>query len=126
MFFHSFINNQIACVANVSTYNKIIENLGIPEKPPKKPVTGFIRFAQERRDSYKDSSKPLSEVTSLAAAEWRQLSDEQKEKYNVEYKKQYVRFPFTTFVLNQFNVKFLIVIFIRPSIVSAISNTPLS
>ena len=82
----------------MSTYNKIIEKLGIPEKPPKKPITGFIRFAQERRDWSKDSSKSLSKVTTLAAAEWKQLSDEQKEKYNVEFKKQYVRSSLTTFL----------------------------
>ncbi|XP_055303999.1 transcription factor A, mitochondrial-like [Sitodiplosis mosellana] len=87
----SYINTQIACTANVSTYNKIVQKLGIPE-PPKKPMTGFIRFAQDSRDSNKASSKSQTALTVLAAEQWKQLSDEQKEKYNGAYKQEYAEY----------------------------------
>lgn len=86
----SFGNNQIAGVANVSKFNKIAQKLGIPG-PPKKPTTGFIRFQQENRNTFQTTSKSQSELSLLAATQWKQLSDEQKEKYNREYKKEYVR-----------------------------------
>lgn len=61
----------------------------MPE-PPKKPKNGFIRFIQENGDSF-SSSKTVGERSVLAASQWKQMSNERKEKYNSAFKKEYVK-----------------------------------
>lgn len=99
-FFPSITNNQIACVANMSKFNKIVNKLGIPE-PPKKPSTGYIRFSQEVRNSLNAPGKSLIENTALIALQWKKLSDEQKGKYNREFKKEHVRIFFSCIIFSQ-------------------------
>lgn len=72
----------------MSKTTKILEKLGISAVPPKPPKNGYLRFAEENRDSLKASTKSQTELFSLLATRWKQLSDEQKEKYNKEYKKE--------------------------------------
>lgn len=95
IFSPSITNNQIAFVSNMSKFNKIANKLGIPG-PPKKPSTGYFRFSQEVR---KAPGKSLIENTALVASQWKKLSDEQKEKYNREFKKEYVRHFFSCIII---------------------------
>lgn len=72
-----------------SNFNQIYQKLDIPE-PPKRPLTSFFRFMQENiRSGESSSERPLKQVIE-AAAQWKQMSEEQKEKYNDEYKKDMV------------------------------------
>lgn len=53
-------------------------------------MTGFLRFIQENQSSLKQSSQSQTEMFANAGAQWRQMSNEHKEKYNAEYKKEFV------------------------------------
>lgn len=88
-YFSSASNNFVSCYSTVSKFNRIVQKLGIPE-PPKKPVTGFIRFQKENLASIQRNAKSQPEVFAVAGEQWRQLSDDQKEKYNQVYKKEFV------------------------------------
>lgn len=89
LFQFSISNNQVLGIANVSTFNRIAHKLGIPE-PPKRPAIGYVRFQQENRDSLQQKVKSQNDFFSLVGAQWKQLSQDQKEKYNNEFEKEFV------------------------------------
>jgi hypothetical protein len=55
---------------------------------PKKPLTGYIRFSQEKRAKVKEENPELkgTEVMKKLGEMWKALSDKKKEKYNAPYK----------------------------------------
>lgn len=72
-----------------SKANVISRRLGIPERP-KKPLTSYIRFLQEIRPSIQQSAKNIREIPVIAAAQWKKLDTNQKQKYIQEYEKEKV------------------------------------
>lgn len=89
LFQFSVSNNQILGIAHASKFNRIVQKLGIPE-PPKRPATALIRFQKENIDSLRATAKSQNDLFSLIGAQWRQLSEDQKEKYKSQYKKEFV------------------------------------
>lgn len=57
---------------------------------PKKPLTGFMRYAQEYRKSSKAENMKVTEVTKNAAVEYRKLSTTQRKSYDDAYAKEKV------------------------------------
>jgi hypothetical protein len=55
---------------------------------PKKPLTGYIRFSQEKRAKVKEENPELkgTEIMKKLGEMWKALSDKKKEKYNSPYK----------------------------------------
>lgn len=89
MFFYFSVANNLTLCYSTSKFTRIVQKLGIPE-PPKKPVTGFIRFQQEIQTSLRQDGKSHTQTFSVAGEKWRQMSEEQKAKYNKEYKREFV------------------------------------
>lgn len=56
-------------------------------RKPKRPLTGFMRFAQEYRQSASPTMK-MTEVTKAAGAEWKTISASQKGQYEQAYKQE--------------------------------------
>lgn len=80
---------MVSYYSTPSKYNKIVKKLGIPE-PPKRPLNGFSRFFLENRSTIQQDKKSQQEIFAAAGAQWRQLSEDQKEKYNKEHKREHV------------------------------------
>jgi len=61
------------------------------QNAPKRPLTGFFRFAQSIR-KYVEAETGLKgiKVTPMLAQRWRQLSEEEKNVYNSEFKEEMV------------------------------------
>jgi len=59
------------------------------QNAPKRPLTGFFRFAQSIR-KYVEAETGLKgiKVTPMLAQRWRQLSEEEKNVYNSEFKEE--------------------------------------
>lgn len=55
-------------------------------------MNGFFRFQQENKATLKQVSQSQTELFAKAGAQWRQMSDEQKEKYNKTYKLEIVSY----------------------------------
>lgn len=55
-------------------------------------MNGFFRFQQENKATLKQASQSQTELFAKAGAQWRQMSDEQKEKYNKTYKLEIVSY----------------------------------
>jgi len=53
------------------------------EKKPKKPLSGYMKFAQQRRPTLKEEKPDLTfgEVGKTLGAEWKALSEAEKAKY---------------------------------------------
>lgn len=96
-FLFVFEYSLVADYSSSSKFVRIAQKLGIPE-PPKRPTMGYIRFQQENLASLKQSTKSQQELVSLAAAKWRHLSAEEKEKYNKQFNAEMVR-CFTILIL---------------------------
>lgn len=77
---HRFFNTTN--IAFDSKTNIISRKLGIPEVP-KKPITPYLRYLNEVRPSIKVKS-PREAVT-IAAAQWKKLDENQKQKYKREF-----------------------------------------
>lgn len=73
-----------------SKTNVISRNLGIPEGP-KKPLTSYFRFLKEVRPLIKPTVNHEREVTTAAAAQWKKLDENQKQKYIQAFEKEKVR-----------------------------------
>lgn len=78
-------------VAFDSKANVISRNLGLPARP-KKPLTGFLRYLNEVRPVVSQSVKSPKEVPVVVAAQWKNLDEGQKQKYNQAFLNEKVRF----------------------------------
>lgn len=76
-------------VAYDSKTNVIARRLGIPERP-KKPLTAYFRFLKEVRPVIQQSVKHEREVPTVAAAQWKKLDENQKQKYFQAFEKDKV------------------------------------
>lgn len=81
-----------------SKSNVISRRLGIPERP-KKPISSYLRFLQEVRPTLQQSEKNVREIPVMAAAQWKKLDANQKQKYIQEYEKEKVFLSYS-FLLN--------------------------
>lgn len=65
--------------------------LKIPEKP-KKPPTPYVKFVSDHRTKIVKENPNLkqTEVIKKCAEDWKNVSKELKEKYNIEYKDECV------------------------------------
>ena len=61
---------------------------------PKKALSGFMFFSSERRKTLKDERPELkiTEASVVIGAEWKKLTDEEKEPYNKLAKEDKVRY----------------------------------
>ncbi len=62
----------------------IVKNRFLVPAKPKRPLSGYLLFSNERRPSLKES---IIENTKQIGIEWKQLTPEQKQKYADESKK---------------------------------------
>lgn len=76
-------------VAYDSKANVIARKLGIPERP-KKPLTAYFRFLREVRPVIQPTVKHEREVPGVAAAQWKKLDENQKQKYFQAFEKDKV------------------------------------
>jgi len=61
------------------------------QNAPKRPLTGFFRFAQSIRKQVEiDTGLKGIKVTPVLTQRWRELTDEEKNVYNSEFKKEMV------------------------------------
>lgn len=62
----------------------------IQPDPPKKPVSGYIRFTCDNREAFKKKNPDLNnkEMIKLLAEEWNKLSEGQKKKFSETYEKE--------------------------------------
>lgn len=56
-------------------------------EPPKRPLTGYIRWANDERPQFKLDNPELtpSELTALLGKSWKKLSDDKRKVYNELY-----------------------------------------
>lgn len=92
MFICTLLLFRFLSVTNVvcdSKTNIISRKLGIPERP-KKPLTGYYRFLRDVRPSIQKTVSSPREVQTVAAAQWKKLDENQKQKYNQEFEQEKV------------------------------------
>jgi structure-specific recognition protein 1 len=59
------------------------------QNAPKRPLTGFFRYAQSIREEVQASSGLKGiKVTPLLSQRWKELSEEEKDVYNVEFRSE--------------------------------------
>lgn len=75
------------CNAEISS-RKLEEKLGLPTKP-KKPLTSYIRFINEKRSQVKKENPGLkmSAIVQKCAQQWTAADDKIKKKFSDEYAK---------------------------------------
>lgn len=87
---------------------KAISNGEIPADKPKRPLNGYMRFANvvrsEITEQFSDepSTEKLTKITSEIGVRWNALSDKEKAKYNDPYKKELEAF---NVVMKQWQLK---------------------
>lgn len=64
--------------------------MGIPEGP-KKPLTSYFRFLKEVRPLIKPTVNHVRELTAVAAAKWKKMDENQKQKYVQAFEKEKVQ-----------------------------------
>lgn len=60
----------------------------VDENAPKKPLSGYFRFAEAQRKELGDDGSKASETMKIIGAKWKELSAEKKEKYEGPARKQ--------------------------------------
>ncbi|CAH1116202.1 unnamed protein product [Phaedon cochleariae] len=79
---NGFSNMQPLVRTLKSETKDLLNRLKIPEKP-KRPLTPFVQFLKERQPAIVKENPTMkqSEIMKKIAKDWREVSDEQKEKY---------------------------------------------
>jgi len=74
------------------TYGKEIKKTELPKpgmnpKPPKEPLSAFMRFRDEVLAKYKQKmpDRTMASITQTIAEKWEEMNDSQKGKYNKEF-----------------------------------------
>ena len=57
------------------------------ENAPRQPLTGYVRFLNERREKVRTDNANLSfsEITKLLGAEWSKLPQHEKQRWETHY-----------------------------------------
>lgn len=77
---------------------KAISDGKIPADKPKRPINGYMRFANTVREEItaefadEEPKNRLNKITTAIGARWNALSDKEKDKYNAPYKKEMEKF----------------------------------
>ena len=63
-------------------------------EPPKRPVSGYIRYTVENRDQLKKKNPDTKakDMFKLMSVEWNKLSEAQQKKYNDAFEKDKVKY----------------------------------
>ncbi|XP_018576996.1 transcription factor A, mitochondrial-like [Anoplophora glabripennis] len=94
----SFLNNRVLNVNLLPSVRNLkqetlekLKLLKIPEKP-KKPTTPYVKFIAEHRIKVVKDNPNLkqTDIIRKCAEDWKEVSQELKEKYNAAYKKECV------------------------------------
>lgn len=77
-------------VAFYSKKESLEKRLGLPEKP-KHPLNSFLRFSIDARNKLASSNLKPQEASIKLGVMWKNLSENEKQKYVATYKREYVR-----------------------------------
>lgn len=92
------MSSLLANYSTPSKFSRAAQRLGISE-PPKRPANGFVRFQQENQAELKQSAQSQKDLFVLIGTKWRNLSAEQKEKYNKPFNTEIVSGQFVVVVV---------------------------
>ncbi|XP_014287507.1 transcription factor A, mitochondrial [Halyomorpha halys] len=91
--FHIWTRRFNTSLFNATPKKTIEEKLGIPSRP-KRPPSGFMIYASERRPILiqQNPDKKLTELVKIITQEWRNLDKSKKDEFQERFKKKWMKY----------------------------------